>query len=60
MLCYCSGNLSGLHNRESLYPYAITPRKCGIVPDHHIMVGSKVLLNFYSTCGESVEHLQSA
>ena len=25
-------------------------RKCGIVPDQHSVVGSKVLLNFYATC----------
>ena len=39
---------------------AITPRKCGIVPDQHIcVVGFKVLRNFYANCGESVQPLQS-
>ena len=38
--------------------YAITPRKCDIVPDQHIcVVAFKVHWNFYANYGESVQHL---
>jgi hypothetical protein len=37
--------------KASWRPYAITLRKCGMMPDQHRMVGSKVLRNSYASCG---------
>jgi hypothetical protein len=45
--------------KASLRPYAITPQKCGMMLGQHHMVGFKVLQNFYASCGESVQLLQS-